>query len=344
MIKNPEFIRPYLFPFTFDLLPDPGAGNFAGGSSDMRGHAVNKRRRALLFLFAVLILSLAAIPPNIGGLRSSILTVYSYGEGGVRSMGSGWMISDHEAVTCFHVIEGAQRVEMMTDDHRMVRVTGIEAADKEGDIAILVIPPQPGAEPLPLAAGRAKVGERVYVVATPHGLSSSLGQEPIPSSTQIVGINQVHTPITVGAVSALGNKDGIAMVQFTAPITHGCSGAPLVNAQGEVMAVVQSMEGDGLYFGVDVDRVRKNLASPPPAPRPRPTPADPGRSNNDFFERASGGSSLSPARPNTRPIPRPDPHTETRPRPGGQPSTRPRPQTPRSQTPPEDSGTIYERK
>ena len=313
----------------------------------MKKYHITRNRPPVIILIALFALCLAAIPPNISGLRPSILTIYAYGRDGSRSMGSGWMISDHQVVTCYHVIEDTERTEVMTDEHQMVPVQRIEVADKDGDIAILDIPPQPNMTPLPLADRPPKIGERVYVVATPHGLSSSLGAVAVSSSPQTEGINQVHTPITVGAVTAVKENHGVTMVQFTAPITHGCSGGAVVNDQGEVVAVVQSMEGDGVYYGVDVSRVRANLNSPVPQPRPNVSnQPDPHLQSEGIFERANGNRPQQQSRPQARPNTLPDPRVETRPRPGAHsaPSTRPRPQTPRPQPNQEDNGTIYESK
>ena len=72
-------------------------------------------RPQVLVLLCVLALSLAAVnpPPLITQLRESVVTIYGYDRDGNRSMGTGWLISDRQVVTCFHVVDGNQRLETL---------------------------------------------------------------------------------------------------------------------------------------------------------------------------------------------------------------------------------------
>jgi serine protease Do len=83
---------------------------------------------------------------------------------------------------------------------------------------------------LRLANSIPKVGENVFAIGNPKGLD--------------------HT-LSTGIVSALRQNN--AIIQTTTEITHGSSGGPLFNMQGEVIGITTAGLGEAnLNFAVNV--------------------------------------------------------------------------------------------
>jgi hypothetical protein len=170
---------------------------------------------------------------------------------GGRSLGegSGFLVdADGTIVTNHHVVRGADAVEVtLATGERFDRVLFV-AADSRQDLAILKIP-SADLPALRFGSDRdVKVGDRVYVVGHPLGLGATFSD---------------------GLVSALPLRDGIAYVQFTAPISPGSSGGPVLNARGEVIgiATAQMREGQNLNFAVTA-RYARGLIGLGNRPRP----------------------------------------------------------------------------
>lgn len=147
-------------------------------------------------------------------------------EGGAR--GSGFVVAPHTVATNFHVVRGATSIQLQTNTKQVFEITQIVAVDPDHDLALLSVP---GFERqvLPLASVQPAPGESVVVLGSPKGFEGSV-------STGVVA-----------AVRAEG-------VQFTAPISPGSSGGPVLNDHGQVIAVSASVyywnEAENLNFGV----------------------------------------------------------------------------------------------
>ncbi|MCS7062063.1 MAG: trypsin-like peptidase domain-containing protein [Anaerolineae bacterium] len=165
--------------------------------------------------------------------------------------GSGFIYDDEgHIVTNNHVIEGAERVEVIFADGATLPATVI-GSDAYNDLAVLRVegarPEQ--IRPLPLGeSSTLKVGMRVAAIGNPFGLDRTL---------------------TTGVISALGRtierEDAAAlgeMIQTDAAINPGNSGGPLLNLRGEVIGVntiIRSPSGGsvGIGFAVPVDTVKR---------------------------------------------------------------------------------------
>jgi serine protease Do len=155
--------------------------------------------------------------------------------------GSGFFVSaDGHLVTCAHVIQGANRVDVeINGQSYSATVVAVEADD---DLAILKIDAQ-GLTPLPLAdSSQVRLGEEVRAIGFP--LSTVLGN----------GIK-----VTRGIVAGIVDRDEGKRFQIDAAVNPGNSGGPVVNDRGQVLGVASSkligMELTQVGFCVPAQRV-----------------------------------------------------------------------------------------
>lgn len=147
-------------------------------------------------------------------------------------------------VTSHHLVDQARDIRVKTRDgnvHRGVRRVRIWP---DADLALLRVSGMPPGHPcLSLAdASRVRAGEVVVAIGHPLGLEYTL---------------------STGIVSALraARNTGIELIQFSAPVSAGCSGGPLLNAQAQVIGVVSLSHPDGqsLNFAIPSNYLRPLL-------------------------------------------------------------------------------------
>jgi putative serine protease PepD len=166
-----------------------------------------------------------------------------------RGLGSGFVIdkSGH-IVTNFHVIEGADEVEVSFSNGEEMSAD-VVGSDPSTDIAVLKVSAESRALRV-LTLGNSdqlEVGDEVVAIGNPLGYERTM---------------------TAGIVSALGrvieSPDQFAIdevIQTDAPINSGNSGGPLLNAEGEVVGVntqIASLTGGniGIGFAVPINTVK----------------------------------------------------------------------------------------
>ncbi len=172
-------------------------------------------------------------------------------EGG---LGSGVIIDAEGLVmTAAHVVDTADDIVVMLRDGRE-RPAEVVTSSGISDIALVRILDAP--EQLPVAplgdSDKVKVGEQVFVIGSPYGLTHSL---------------------TVGYLSGRRLKEGtpfgdIEFLQTDAAINKGNSGGPLLNMKGEVIGIVshissQSGGSEGLGFAASSNMARRILLDEP---------------------------------------------------------------------------------
>lgn len=143
----------------------------------------------------------------------------------VEGAGSGFVIDVKGYIlTNFHVVQGAQSIEVVLGDqsHYSAKFIG---ADQRNDVALVKI--EPKGKPLaalPLGDSAAlQVGQKVLAIGNPFGFQSTL---------------------TTGVVSAIGRTVQTSQttfideaIQTDAAINRGNSGGPLINSHGEVIGI-----------------------------------------------------------------------------------------------------------
>jgi S1-C subfamily serine protease len=160
--------------------------------------------------------------------------------GGTESLpalGSGFVFDKAGyIITNYHVIEGAGSIEVAFSNNASVdaRIVG---TDPSTDIAVLKVEMSASAL-TPLSLGNSDavlVGDQVVAIGNPFGLSR----------TATAGIvSALQRQITAPSQFAIDH-----VIQTDAPINHGNSGGPLINARGEVIGVNAQIETGGTSEG-----------------------------------------------------------------------------------------------
>lgn len=144
------------------------------------------------------------------------------------AVSTGWVIDPRgRIVTNHHVLENkeAGEVGVMTFDGRVFPLRCVLAADRDGDAAIIEI--DPGDEKLTalVLAEKVNTGEAVRVVGHPDGRFYSLSEGIVSR---------------VFAETDRQSKVSRTWLTVTADYGAGSSGAPVLNANGEVVGMVSS--------------------------------------------------------------------------------------------------------
>jgi 2-alkenal reductase len=203
-------------------------------------------------------------PAAIFARRSpGVVTVFSY-FGGTAAQGSGFVVSKNGAIlTNAHVItnagetNGAVRsassvyIEFSDHDRVPARIVGWDVFD---DVGVLRVAPSAHAlVPIPLGrSASVVVGEPVAAIGSPLGNLDTLA----------VGIvSAVHRSIAALTNPRFQLSDAI---QTDAPIAHGSSGGPLLDARGRAIGITAQIRTDqggavGIGFAVPIDSARRSL-------------------------------------------------------------------------------------
>jgi serine protease Do len=181
------------------------------------------------------------LPPGMrGGPRG--------GRGAVTGQGSGFFISpDGYAVTNNHVVDGADKVEVTTDEGKTYTAKVI-GTDARTDVALIKVEGGSNFPFAKLSDGKPRIGDWVLAVGNPFGLGGT---------------------VTAGIVSASGRDIGNGpyddFIQIDAPVNKGNSGGPAFNTEGEVMGVntaIYSPSGGsvGIAFSIPASTVKNVIA------------------------------------------------------------------------------------
>ena len=171
-------------------------------------------------------------------------------------LGSGFAVlynGSSYIVTNFHVVDGVSNISATFSDGNAYRAT-VVGTDKYSDIAVLSIS-APTSEYVYLTlAGLTNapvVGEPVYAIGNPFGLSGSM----------TFGIvSQTGRTITESTSTSISIPD---IIQFSAPINPGNSGGPLLNSDGLVIGITTATvsNSQGLGFAIPASTIVRELPS-----------------------------------------------------------------------------------
>ncbi len=170
--------------------------------------------------------------PSVVNITSTTLVFdFFYGTVPQQGQGSGFILDKAgHILTNYHVVEGANRgIEVMLSNKRRyaARVVG---TDKVHDLALLQID-APNLQPVTLAdSSQLNVGQKVYAIGNPFGLSGTMTR----------GI--------ISSIRSIRNGDGAPIedaIQTDAAINPGNSGGPLLNSSGEVIGINTMIASNG---------------------------------------------------------------------------------------------------
>jgi S1-C subfamily serine protease len=202
------------------------------------------------------------------GRSGGVVTIYSFFSGGQRSQGSGFVVSDEgHVLTNSHVVtdagessstgngsgvHGASRVYVVFADGD--RIPGeIVGWDLFNDIGVVKVDPRDHAvAPVPLGdSSRVVVGEPVAAIGSPFGQESSLSVGVVSATERSIQ-------------SLTSDYDVSGAIQVDAPINHGNSGGPLLDARGRAIGINAQIRSDsgnaeGVGFAIPINSARRSM-------------------------------------------------------------------------------------
>jgi serine protease Do len=178
------------------------------------------------------------LPPGMRGGRGHV----------IMGQGSGFFISaDGYAVTNNHVVDGASKVEVTTDDGKTYSAKVI-GTDARTDLALIKVEGGSNFPFAKLSDAKPRIGDWVLAVGNPFGLGGT---------------------VTAGIVSAMGRDIGNGpyddFIQIDAPVNKGNSGGPAFSTDGDVVGVntaIYSPSGGsvGIAFSIPASTVKNIVA------------------------------------------------------------------------------------
>ena len=170
--------------------------------------------------------------PSVVNITATNLTYnFFYGAVPQQGQGSGFVLDRAgHVLTNFHVVDQANRgIEVQLSNKHKYSAT-VVGADRTHDLALLQIN-APNLQPVTLAdSSELAVGQKVFAIGNPFGLSGTMTRGIISSIRSIRGGE--GAPI----------EDAI---QTDAAINPGNSGGPLLNSRGEVIGINTMIASNG---------------------------------------------------------------------------------------------------
>jgi len=164
----------------------------------------------------------------------------------LAGLASGVLISDDgKVLTAAHVVQAVDQVAVELANGQMVTARVISSATS-ADVALLQLDSvPPGLAPAQLGdSDKVEVGDEVFVVGAPYGLSHTLS----------VG----HVSGREVPKSSLASRSAREVFLTDAAINGGNSGSPMFNRQGEVIGIVSSIVSrSGGFEGIGVATTAK---------------------------------------------------------------------------------------
>jgi len=193
-----------------------------------------------------------ALPSVVNILSTAVAFDFFYGPVPQQGQGSGFILDKQgHILTNNHVIDNAQRVEVTLSDKHKYKAT-VVGVDKGHDLALLQINNAPDLQPATLSESTSlTVGQRVYAIGNPFGLSGTMTRGIISAIRSLRG--PANSPI----------EDAI---QTDAAVNPGNSGGPLLNSRGEVIGITTLIanngadQSSGIGFAIPINTAKAVIA------------------------------------------------------------------------------------
>ena len=152
----------------------------------------------------------------------------------VLGVGSGFFVDKDKIVTNIHVVsQPGLYFAKLVDKETVWGIEGVTAFDIKNDLVILKIAGE--STLLPLGdSDRVQIGEAVSAVGFPYG----------------------KYKVTEGAIHSIRKKD--KWLQMTVDVSHGNSGGPILNSEGEVIGVATAVY-DSYSYAIPSNTVKALL-------------------------------------------------------------------------------------
>ena len=181
--------------------------------------SVRKMTLFLLSMLSVLCVGAAKEPKKVGAAKKTVATILVYKEGQLLGNGVGVYSGAGELLASYSLFFGADSAVAITPDGVSREVQRIVGVNDIYDCIKLRTASDKKLQPLPLATAVAAEGETLYLVT--YGAKKSGTVEPLK----------------VAAVSKVG---GTPYYTFSFPMQERYLSAPVVNGNGELVALMQS--------------------------------------------------------------------------------------------------------
>lgn len=161
----------------------------------------------------------------------SVVVVHAHdAEGNPINMGSGVVTGRELVTTNCHVVENADRIEVLYRGQTYAATPG--PLNKDRDLCQIRVSQLPALRAI-FNAGRLRVGQRVYAIGAPEGLELTFSE---------------------GIISSLRDFDGSQYIQTSAAISQGSSGGGLFDIEGRLVGITAFFIGEGqnLNFALPV--------------------------------------------------------------------------------------------
>ena len=188
-----------------------------------------------------------ALPSVVNITSTTVQFDFFYGAVPSQGQGSGFLLDKQgHILTNNHVIEGGQRIEVTLADKHKYKASVVNV-DKGHDLALLLID-APNLTPATLSdSSGLTVGQRVYAIGNPFGLSGTMTRGIISAIRSIRGAQ--NNPIDNA-------------IQTDASVNPGNSGGPLLNSRGEVIGITTLIASNGVEqsagigFAIPIDTAK----------------------------------------------------------------------------------------
>ena len=171
--------------------------------------------------------------------------------GSDEASGSAFVVGPQAILTAAHVTGEAEWLTVWLSDGRQTWAQ-VVAIDRTLDLALAVVPDMP-----------ADIAALDWRSAEPPAMAQAVWVWGYPVERLVLeaGLSRAPT-VSLGIVSSLRLRDGVALLQIDAAVNRGNSGGPVLTEDGRVIGLVASilqadgMDLEGLNFAIDLTAQR----------------------------------------------------------------------------------------
>lgn len=158
----------------------------------------------------------------------AIVNISVLGNDGIEGHGTGFFINQNTIITCYHVVDNANTIEIQTSTGKKFTIDSVISSNKKSDLIKFTVK-EKNTTWLPLSDKLPKIGESAFVIGNPQDYDFSMSN---------------------GIVSSIRIKNSTEIIQTTAPCSPGNSGSPILNKKGNVIGVLSYVKliGQNLNF------------------------------------------------------------------------------------------------